>query len=378
VALFNDGYAAAVPFLRQAQHAIGDGMSQAEQLRSMWGATVSAIHLWDDKGWEELADRHLRLVRETGAFGDLPIALSHRGQMHVFAGELAWAASLDEAIHEATELTGSNLAPYHGAGLVAMRGREVEVRSFIDTTRVEVTERGEGAGLSFLDWAESVLYNGLGRYAEAMAAALRVVDRLELAPVNWALPELIEAAVRAGAPDLAAKANCRLADRARASGTDWALGIEARSHALLADDDRADELYAEAVELLGRTRVAVDLARAHLLYGEWLRRQRRRVEARKELRIAHEMFTGFGMEAFAERTRVELQATGERARKQTVGTMDQLTPQESHVARLVTHGNTNKEIAAQLFISESTVEYHLVKVFRKLGVKSRTQLASRL
>ncbi|HEY2202765.1 MAG TPA: hypothetical protein VGH56_12840, partial [Solirubrobacteraceae bacterium] len=187
VALFNDGYAAAVPLLRQAQHAIGDGMSQAEQLRSMWGATVSAIHLWDDEGWEQLADRHLRLVRETGAFGDLPVALSHRGQMHVFAGELAWAASLDEAIREATDLTGSNLAPYHGAGLVAMRGREVEVRGFIDTTRVEVTERGEGAGLSFLDWAESVLHNGLGRYAEAMAAALRVVDRPELAPVNWAL-----------------------------------------------------------------------------------------------------------------------------------------------------------------------------------------------
>jgi DNA-binding CsgD family transcriptional regulator len=196
--------------------------------------------------------------------------------------------------------------------------------------------------------------------------------------VNWALPELIEAAVRAGAPELAAKTNRRLGDRTRASGTDWALGIAARSRALLADDGRADDLYAEAIELLGRTRVAIDLARAHLLYGEWLRRQRRRVEARKELRIAYEMFTGFGMEAFAERTRVELHATGERVRKQTVDTMDQLTPQESHVARLAARGNTNKEIAAQLFVSESTVEYHLVKVFRKLGVKSRAQLASRL
>jgi DNA-binding CsgD family transcriptional regulator len=378
VALFSDSYVAAVPILRQAQHAIGAGMSETEQLRSMWGATVSAIHLWDDEGWERLAERHLRLIRETGAFGDLPIALSHRGQMHVFAGELAWAASLDEALAEATEWTGSELAPYHGAGLVAMRGREAEVKRFIQTARAEVTERGEGAGLSFLDWAESVLYNGLGRYAEALAAAHRVVDRPELAPVNWALPELIEAAVRAGAPELAVKTNRRLADRTRASGTDWALGIAARSQALLVDDGGADDLYAEAIELLGRTRVAIDLARAHLLYGEWLRRQRRRVEARKELRIAHEMFTGFGIEAFAERTRVELQATGERARKQTAETLDQLTPQESHVSLLAAQGNTNKEIAAQLFISQSTVEYHLVKVFRKLGVKSRTQLARHL
>jgi DNA-binding CsgD family transcriptional regulator len=378
VALFSDSYAAAVPILRQAQRAIEDGMSQAEQLRWMWGATVAAIHLWNDEAWERLADRHLRLVRETGALGDLPIALSHRGQMHVFAGELAWAASLNDAIHETTELTGSNLAPYHGAGLVAMRGREAEARHFIETTRAQVTQRGEGAGLSFVDWTESVLYNGLGRYAEALEAARRVVDLPELAPVNWALTELIEAAVRAGVPELAAEADRRLADRAQASGTEWALGIAARSHALVVDDHRADGLYAEAIERLGRTRIATDLARSHLLYGEWLRRQRRRVDARKELRIAYEMFTEFGMEAFAERARVELQATGERARKQAVDTLNQLTPQETHVSRLVAQGITNREVAAQLFISESTVEYHLVKAFRKLGVKSRTQLASRL
>jgi DNA-binding CsgD family transcriptional regulator len=378
VALFTDSYAAAVPILRQAQRSLENGTSQTEQLRSMWGATVSSLHLWDDEAWERLAERHLQLVRETGAFGELPIALSHRGQMHVFAGELAWAASFDDAINETTVLTGSNLAPYHGAGLMAMRGREVEVRSFIDTTRAEVTQRGEGAGLSFLDWAESVLYNGLGRYAEALAAALRVVDRPELAPVNWALPELIEAAVRAGKPEVAAKTNRHLMDRTRASGTDWALGIAARSHALLADDAHADGLYVEAIERLGRTRVATDLARAHLLYGEWLRRHRRQVDARQELRIAHEMFTDFGMEAFGERARVELRATGERSRKQTVDTLGQLTPQESHVSHLAANGHTNREIAAQLFISESTVEYHLVKAFRKLGVKSRTQLARHL
>jgi RNA polymerase sigma factor (sigma-70 family) len=353
-------------------------MSQTEQLRWMWGATVTSIHLWDDEAWERLADRHLRLIRETGALADLPVALSHRGQMHVFAGELESAASVYETLLQATDLTGSYLAPYHAAGLVAMRGREAEARRFIDTTRVEVSERGEGAGLSFVDWTESVVCNGLGRYAEALAAALRVVDRPELAPVNWALPELIEAAVRAGEPELAAKIDRRLTDRSRASGTDWALGIAARSHALLADDEHAEDLYAEAIERLGRTRVAVDLARAHLLYGEWLRRQARRVDARKQLRIAHEMFTDFGMEAFAERARVELQATGERARKRTVDTVDQLTPQESHICRLAAQGDTNREIAAQLFISPSTVEYHLRKAFRKLDVKSRTQLASRL
>ena len=190
VALLSETYGAAVPLLRQAQGAIEGETSQTEQLRWMWGATVSTLHLWDDEGWERLSDLHLQLVRETGALGDLAVALDHRGQMHVFAGELALAASLQEALQEATELTGSPLAPYHAVGLVAMRGREAETRQFIDTARAEVIRRGEGAGLSFMDWAESVLYNGLGRYAEALAAARRVVDHTELVPVNWAMPEL--------------------------------------------------------------------------------------------------------------------------------------------------------------------------------------------
>ncbi|HTW06870.1 MAG TPA: LuxR C-terminal-related transcriptional regulator, partial [Acidimicrobiales bacterium] len=297
--------------------------------------------------------------------------------MHVFAGELALAASIQEALQETTELTGTPLAPYDAVGRVAMRGREAETRQLIETARAAVIGRGEGAGLSFMDWAESVLYNGLGRYAEALAAARRVVDHTELVPVNWAMPELIEAAVRVGEFELAAETDRRLTARSRASGTDWALGIAARSHALLVEDGGADDLYAEAIERLARTRVAVDLARAHLLYGEWLRRQRRRLDARNELRTAHEMFTGFGMEAFAERARAELGASGERARERTVETLDQLTPQESQVARLAAQGNTNREIAAQLFISPNTVEYHLHKAFRKLDVKSRTQLAQR-
>ncbi len=375
VALLSDAYPVAVPILRQAPHAIVGAMSQTEQLRWMWGATVSMLHLWDDEGWERLSERHVQLVRETGALGDLAVALGHRGQMHVFAGELALAASLQEAIREVTELTGSPLAPYHGVGLAAMRGREFEAKQLFDTARAEVIGRGEGAGLSFVDWAESLLWNGLGRYAEALAAARRVVGHTELVTTNWSMPELIEAAVRVGDFELAAETDRRLTDRSHASGTDWALGIAARAHALLADDALAEDLYTESIERLARTRIAVDLARAHLLYGEWLRRQRRRLDARSELRIAHEMFIGFGTEAFAERAWIELRASGETAPRRTLETPGQLTPQETQVARLAAKGNTNKEIAAQLFISASTVEYHLHKAFRKLDVKSRRQLA---
>jgi DNA-binding CsgD family transcriptional regulator len=378
VALLTDGYAAAVPLLRATQRVFGDGMPQSEELRWMWGGTVAAMLLWDDERWERLGDRHLELVRETGALGDLEIALGHRGQMHVFAGELAPAASLHDAIEEATELVGSPLAPYHALGLMAMRGREAEATRFTEQARAEVIARGEGAGLEFMDWAESVLYNGLGRYEEALASARRALDRAQLVPANWAMPELIEAAVRTGDLELAAATERRLAARTDATGTDWALGVGARSRALLADDEIAEGLYAEAIERLSRTRVLVELARAHLVYGEWLRRRHRRVDARSELRTAYEMFSDRGLEAFAERARVELEATGEHARRRTVETLGDLTAQEAQIARLVAQGRSNKEIAAQLFISPSTVEYHLRKVFRKFDVRSRTQLAHRL
>jgi DNA-binding CsgD family transcriptional regulator len=378
VTLLTDTYTAAVPYLRETQLALGDGMSESEQLHWMWGGTVSAMLLWDDERWNQLAERHLQLVREAGALGDL-LALSHRGQMHVFAGELAQAASLQHAIEEVSELTGSPLAPYHGVGLMAMQGRESEARRFIDKARAEVIERGEGAGLEFMDWAEAVLYNGLGRYPEALDAARRVLDSTELVPMGWAMPELIESALRTGDHELAAETNERLMKRTNASGTDWALGIAARSHALLMDErSAAEDLYLEAIDRLARTRVAVDLARTHLVYGEWLRRARRRTDARTHLRTSHDLFSDFGMEAFAERARVELEATGEHARKRTADTRGDLTPQETEIARLVAGGRTNKEIASQLFISSSTVEYHLRKIFRKLGVKSRTQLAARV
>jgi DNA-binding CsgD family transcriptional regulator len=190
--------------------------------------------------------------------------------------------------------------------------------------------------------------------------------------------ELIEAAARSGKPELAADALGRLSEMTYASGTDWALGIEARSRALLTEGKAAEPLYREAIERLERTRVRVELARAHLLYGEWLRRERRRLDAREQLRTAHNLFTEFGMEAFAERARVELEATGERARRRTVDTRDDLTPQEAQISQLAADGATNQEIAAQLFISPSTVDYHLRKAFRKLGVRSRHQLKRRL
>jgi DNA-binding CsgD family transcriptional regulator len=377
--LLCEGYEAAAPTLRRAQNAFDtSGLPAAEQLRWKWLATVSAVHLWDDARWEELSERHVQMAREQGALGELPLALSQRVYVHLFAGELAVAASLVEEIRTATEATGSPVAPYGAVGLLALRGRETEAASYIESSRTEVTLRGEGIGISALDWAEAVLHNGLGHYDEARAAALRVSEHPEDAISNWGMVELIEAAVRAGTPQVAADAHRRLVEMTRVSGTDWALGIAARSTALLADRERAEDLYGEAIDRLGRTRVAVDLARAHLVYGEWLRRERRRVDARKELRVAHGLFSDFGMEGFAERARVELEATGEHVQRRGVDTLGQLTPQEGQVSRLAAQGNTNREIAAQLFISPSTVEYHLRKAFRKLDVKSRTQLARRL
>src|ERR1700692_3649676 len=223
--------------------------------------------------WEAISERHVQIARETGALVELRLALTQRVYAHLFVGELTAASSLWDEIRAATEATGSSLAPYGAVGLAAFRGREREAVSLIDETRNDVTLRGEGIGLSILDWAEAVLYNGLGRYEPARAAALRVAGQPnDLGTSNWGMPELIEAAVRAGTPELAADARSRLAVMAKVSGTDWALGIAARSEALFAEDDGAEELYAEAVQRLGRSRIAVDLARAHLLYGEWLRR----------------------------------------------------------------------------------------------------------
>jgi DNA-binding CsgD family transcriptional regulator len=234
-------------------------------------------------------------------------------------------------------------------------------------------------GITLAQWASAYLHNGLARYDIALASAEQAAeDPNELWFSPWTMVELVEAATRSGQPHRATDALERLSETTQASGTPWAQGVQARSRALLADGEAAELLYRAAIDRLRPTRLRVDLARAHLLYGEWLRRERRRTDARTQLRTAHDLFSDFGMEAFAERARVELEATGERARKRTLKTLGELTPKESQISRLAAKGHTNREIAAQLFLSPSTVEYHLRKVFRKLGVKSRTELANRL
>jgi DNA-binding CsgD family transcriptional regulator len=277
------------------------------------------------------------------------------------------------------ELTGTRLAPYAAMLLVALQGREADASALLETAIEEAVGVGQGFAVQWGEFAKAILFNGLGRYDEAFVAAQNAIDDTpELFISSWALAELIEAASRCGRKREVGSAVELLVEHTAVADTDWGLGVAARSRALLTDDDAAEPLYREAIERLGRTRLRPELGRAHLLYGEWLRRQRRRIDARAELRIAREMFADFGMEAFRERARVELEATGEHARKRTTDTLGDLTPQEAQISRLVAQGQTNREIAAQLFISASTVEYHLRKAFRKLGVTSRMQLAHRI
>jgi DNA-binding CsgD family transcriptional regulator len=382
--LFTKGDAAGVPLLRKALSAFGgEELSSEEGLRWLWVACHAAGLLWDYDSWDLLSARLTDLGRETGALSALPIGLSTRAGVHLFAGELNQAAGMVEEVAAVTEITGTRIGPYGALALGAFRGRASETSELIEVATKEVVERGEGEGLTFIQWATAVLFNGLGRYEEALTASqLAAEDSPAVWFSTWGLVELIEAAARSGKAEPAEEALERLHDRisetAIGNRTDWAVGIEFRSRALLSAGQAAETLYHQAIDTLSRTRVRVEVARAHLLYGEWLRRERRRLEARKELRIAHGLFTEFGMEAFAERTRVELEATGEHARKRTMDTLYELTPQESQVSRLAAEGATNQQIAAQLFISTRTVEYHLAKVFRKLGVKSRTQLARHL
>jgi DNA-binding CsgD family transcriptional regulator len=294
----------------------------------------------------------------------------------LFAGDMTGAACLVGEIQVVMDATGSHLAPYAELGLAALCGRQAEAAALIDATTREVNLRGEGIGIAVAEWANAVLYNGLGGYEKAMQAAQRATAcSVEMVVPSWATAELVEAAVRSGHNDVATDALRRLAERTTPSGTDWARGVEARSRALLSEGDTAERFYRESIESLGNTRVRTELARAHLMYGEWLRRERRRVDARAQLRIAHDMLEAMGMDAFAERARRELQATGETARKRTIATGDeQLTAQEAQIARMARDGLTNPEIAARLFISARTVQYHLRKVFAKLGIESRMQL----
>jgi DNA-binding CsgD family transcriptional regulator len=378
--LITDGAAAGTPVLRKALTAFGnDEIGADEGLRWLWLAGRAAGYIWDYENWDALTRKQVRLARESGALTVLPLTLSTRAGVELYAGNLADASSLIAEANAITDATDSRTVPYAPLALVAFRGREADASRLIEATTQDFVARGEGMGLTLAQWATAYLHNGLARYDIALAAAEQAAeDPHELWFSPWTMVELIEAATRSGRGERAESALEVLSETTRASGTPWARGIEARSRALLAEGEAAETLYCEAIQHLRPTRLRVDLARTHLLYGEWLRRERRRIEARTELRMAHELFSEFGMEAFAERARVELEATGERARRRTVDTLGDLTPQEAQISRLVAQGHTNKEIAAQLFISPSTVEYHLRKVFRKLGVKSRTQLAHRL
>jgi DNA-binding CsgD family transcriptional regulator len=375
---YNEGYAAGVPILRRALSAFGVGTSPDEELRWLWLACIAAVHTWDHERWDELSDRHVQLAREVGALSELPLALSSRTYVLLFAGDLSGAAALVEEVQAVKEMTGSSLAPYGGLGLAAFRGSSAEVSMLTETTLGDATIRGEGNAITSVEWASAVLNNGLGEYGKAMAAAERSGGYSgDLGGSVWSPIEVVEAAMRSGMRDVAVDAHRRVHEMAVASGTDWILGLEARSHALISEGETAEHLYGEAIAQLGRTRVKAELARTHLLYGEWLRRERRRTDARVQLRLAHDMLETMGMDAFAERARHELLATGETARKRTPADgVEQLTPQEAQIARLARDGLSNPEIGGRLFLSARTVQYHLRKVFAKLGISSRSQLSN--
>jgi DNA-binding CsgD family transcriptional regulator len=375
VTRFTEGYAAGVPVLQRALDAFGSGLLSDDDLRWLRLACNAALDLWQFETSEALSTRLVERTRQAGALALLPSALNVRIAVHLLAGELATAASLIEEANVVSEATGSQLAPYGAMLLAAWRGRKTQASELIEAILKEVAPRGEGLRLTAARWASSVLYNAIGLYDHALAAAEQASKYPEGLGVSaWGLVELIEAAVRSGEPQRAADALERLSRSTRPSASDWALGIEARSRALLSDGEAAERLYREAMDRLGRTRVRVELARAHLLYGEWLRRERRRIDARKQLRTSHAMFVAMGAEGFAERAERELLATGETVRKPAVEARSQLTAQEAQVARLARDGLSNPEIGSRLFISPRTVQHHLRQVFVKLEIQSRTQL----
>ena len=374
--LVADGPAAAMPPLREALDAFLSGpVSEEAGFAWLWLAAVVASALWEEK-WSQLSDRHVMIARQAGALGELPLALESLSYVHIFAGELDAAASLIEEARTVTDAIGSRLPSLGGLALVALQGHEAKARERIDKNIADAASRGDGIQERNARWAHALLANGLGRYEEAFETAQPAgeVREAAVALTSWAIVELIEAADRSGRPEVGNDALRRLSVSTQASGSDWALGVEARSRALLSDETIAEGFYREAIDRLGRTPFRIDLARAHLLYGEWLRRARRRLEARDHLRTAYEMLTEIGIDAFAERAARELRATGASARKRTVETSGVLTPQETQIARLASEGLSNPEIASRLFLSPRTVEYHLGKVFTKLGVASRRRL----
>lgn len=375
-ALLSVGHQVAIPALRRAI----DALRQTDDLRWYPLGCLAAVEIWDDEGLHALTTRQVQLARAAGALTTLPLALEKLGALDdVLAGRLDGA---ETRLAEARELSAATGKPPGVAGLSpgelivsAWRGRSLEAHELAEACTRAAIAGGLGRYVTFAQYAMAVLELGHRRYEQALIEARGACEDRALALVTLALPELVEAAVRGGDSETASVAARRLAERALPSGTDWALGTLARSQALIADDSEAEGLYLAAIEHLKRCRPAFHLARAHLVYGEWLRRRRRRRDAREQLSVAYEMFASFGADAFGERARIELAATGEHVRRRTVASAERLTPHEARIAGLVSEGASNPEIAAQLFISPRTVEYHLHKVFRKLEITSRTQLA---
>ena len=380
-AVLADGYEVGAPRLKRAVTAFRtEELDPARAIRWLWLATHAAHDMWDSESWEVLCERHIGLARQAGALTILPLALSARIGLHLFAGELGQAESLVEEVGAVTEATGSRLPPYGAIALAAWRGRETEVAALIESTLDRVVSRGEGMGLTLVHHAEAVLYNGLGRYRQALVAAEKAAaNPMELAFSSWSLVQLIEAAVRCGERESAASALEQLVKTTSPSATDWALGIEARSRALLADGDTAERQYREAIDRLSAARLHLESTRAQLLYGEWLHAEGRRGDAREQLRAAHTALSAMGAEAFAARARSALTATGGEVRvTHRIETTSRLTAQEAQIVRLVVAGRTNPEVGAELFLSPRTVEWHLRKVYSKLGVSSRRQLRGAL
>ena len=378
---FTEGRPAATPVIRLAIDAFTSSeLPVDETLR--WGflASRAANVVWDYDSSISISMRTAQLARESGTLEALAPADNAYGQAAVMGGDFATASLLMAEVVSIKEATGMHIGPHGTIALVALQGREEEASELIDRVVSQATSDGQGTALQYANWANSILMNGLGRYEEALAAAVRATEHHtpELFIASWALCELIEAAGRTENAELAAGALRRLDEHIEASENDWTLGIRARCAALMSEGDDADRLYREAGERLARTRLRPDLARAHLLHGEWLRRKNRRLDARVQLHAAHDLFVAIGMEAFADRARRELLATGETVRKRTVETRDELTPQERQIAHLARDGLSNPEIGAQLYLSPRTIEWHLRKVFAKLEIKSRRELRSAL
>ncbi|HEY9337246.1 MAG TPA: LuxR C-terminal-related transcriptional regulator, partial [Kribbella sp.] len=380
--LFAEGRPRAVPLLKQAARAFGDqGASVEEVLRWGWLATAAAATAWDFEACLSTASRQVEVARGAGALAVLAVGVNVLGQVAAMAGDFAEATSLRAEADAVREATGAHVLPYGGLVLAALRGLPDEAFPLIDETIESAIAGGQGTAAQYARWARSVVLNGLGRHGEALPWAVAASeDTPELFVSSWALSEQIEAAVRSGRPREAAAALGLLQDKTLDTEERWGRGIEARARGLLDGGPTAEGAYLEAIEHLTGTRLRPDLARAHLLYGEWLRRRTRRGEARAELRAAYDLFASIGMAAFAERARRELQATGETVRRRTngPGTSDELTPQELQIALLVRDGLSNPEVGSRLFLSPRTVEWHLRKIFDKLAISSRRQLRDAL